>query len=156
MSIDFKRIKLEYEREFSDQSKKGSDHLSFHVEDWPNVLNEIQIEIFREIKSVGVCLYPFYPIGDSFINFGNPFSKIGLEIIYKDYIQEKENKINEFKKKGWKVYKINTNHDRSTLEELFKRKYKRDLENDEDYFNFLDENKDNNLDCLLNYLRIII
>lgn len=158
MKIDFNKIKKEYERQFFEYSKAGSNCLSFHVEDWYDVLDKPQREIFSEIKSVGVFLYPYYPIANSFVNFGNPFLKVGLEIIYKDFKIEKENKIKNFEKDGWQIYTINAFHDRLSYNDLFYQKYRMDI-NDVDYkiyFKFLHDNKDNNLDCLLNYLKIVM
>lgn len=155
MDINFNQIKKDYEQEFSDQSKKGSDKLSFHVEDWNNVLDKSQLEIFREIKSIGVWLFPFYPIGNQFVNFGNPFSKVGIEIIYNNFKQEKEIKIQEFEKIGWEIHKIPAFNNTLSVEDLYGQKHNGYLEDlsSEDYLAFLKENKNENLDCLLHYIK---
>lgn len=155
MNINFNQVKQDYEQEFSDQLEKGSDKLSYHIEDWNNVLDKYQLEIFREIKSVGVWLFPFYPIGNHFVNFGNPFSKVGIEIIYKNFKLEKEIKIQEFEKKGWEIHGISSIHNTLSVDDLYTQKHKGYLEDlsNEDYISFLKENKNENLDCLLHYIK---
>ncbi len=155
MEVNFKKIRKGYEQDFHNSSMNGSKKLSFQHEDWISVLDKPQRDVFSEIKSVGVWLFPFYPIGNSFINFGNPFSRIGIEIIYKNYKKEKEIRIQEFEKKGWEVHKIDSIHDTLSIEDLYRKKYNGFLEDldEEDYLNFLIENKNTNLDCLLHYLK---
>src|SRR5687767_1350653 len=113
----FDLIKLRYEAAFSQCLQREQYHISAFIENWPSVLNKIQTIVYGEIKSAGIRLYPLYPIGEDFINFGNPFKKIGIEIYYKtNGFVEKQAKLERIKNMGWKVYTFESKHSSITLE----------------------------------------
>jgi len=56
----------------------------------------------------GIVLYPQFPIFNSFIDFANPYLKIGLELDGKDYHNldkdyETDKKLSRF---GWKIFRV--------------------------------------------------
>src|SRR5690606_8034649 len=55
-----------------------------------------------------IQLYPQYPIGKYFVDFGNPFHKIALELDGKNFHDEEKDYIrdSELKEIGWTVFRV--------------------------------------------------
>lgn len=154
--INFSILKSEYEKYFDLYRKESYNKtLPPYILDWSKHLNEIQFNIWLQIRCIGVWLYPFYPIGNKFINFGNPYEKVGIEILYEDFIEEKENKIKLFEENGWKVFRISSRYDTLSVEELYEKQYGKNygFVDENDYLNFINCHKKTNLECLLLYIR---
>ncbi len=157
---DFDTIKKYYEISFSEATAGGNRNLDPDIEDWFAILNEVQFNLYQDIKFAGLRLYPLYPVGPYFIDFGNPFEKIGVEIFYKNHGQpEKQGRIDYFKSLGWTVYTIESRDTYDTAYKLFdQQKDKFDVEeldqlDIEDWLKFMEENKETNSQCLMHYLR---
>jgi hypothetical protein len=158
--LDLKWIRNRYEKAYRESLNTNCNTLDYHIEDWHSVLNEVQRVIYDEIKSAGVRLYPFYPIGSGFINFGNPFKRIGIEILYKNFgFKEKQEKIERFKIEGWTVYTFETKYISYILEKLFDNVkdeyYGESFEelDSEDKLNFIEKYMNTNLECLMYHIR---
>ena len=67
---------------------------------------------WNHIRTEGsLALYPQYPVDRFYLDFGNPFLKIGLELDGKDF-HEKSKDIKRdliLKEHGWKIYRIKGN-----------------------------------------------
>ena len=157
---DFDSIKLLYEKSYSKALQTSSQKISTDVEDWYSVMNEVQFNVYNDIKYVGIFLYPLYPIGDYFIDFGNPFAKIGIEILYKDYgLSAKQDRINFFEANDWKVYTIESKNTYLNAFELFDRLKNptetRGLDQVEydEWWKFICDNKETNSQCLIYYIK---
>lgn len=156
---EYTSIKDRYKNGYKDALNAGRKQIQSFIEDWPAVLNQIETKIYQEIKTAGVSLYPIYPVENVFINFGNPFFKIGIEILYKtNGLKEKEEKLNILKKNGWTVYTFETKYTSFILEDLFnyvKDEYSRDcfeeLEPEEKNV-FIERYKEKNLECLIYHI----
>lgn len=78
--------------------------------DWPSIFSPIEWDAWQVIRGDGRCpLYPQYPVGKYFVDFGNPFVKVALECDGYEYHLDKEKdnardyKLSEL---GWRVYRI--------------------------------------------------
>ena len=155
---DFVSIRDLYLKLYNESIEKRKELLHFGVEDWHSTLYEVALKVYNDIKSIGVFLYPIYPIGDYFVDFGNPFKKVGIEILYKErQRQERLDCIEYFEKRGWTIYRLESKHVEPSAEELYRRE-NIDLENpylyeDENMFDFFEKHKDNNSECLIYYIR---
>lgn len=78
--------------------------------DWTRIFSPIEWDAWQVIRGDGRCpLYPQYPVGKYFVDFGNPYLKIALECDGHEYHldKEKDNKRDyELKQLGWTVYRI--------------------------------------------------
>ena len=154
---DFESIKKQYLELHSKAIQNNKEAMHFDVEDWRNTLSDIQLKVYKDIKSVGTYLYPLYPIGDYFIDFGNPFKKVGIEILYKE--REREERlacIQYFEKLGWTVYTLESKYVENSAEELFSKQMNRPGQNfysDDNMFEFVEQNKDKSSECLIYYIK---
>ncbi|HLP11166.1 MAG TPA: hypothetical protein VK177_04480 [Flavobacteriales bacterium] len=158
-SHDFGHIKSAYQEGYNDAIKKKIDKLPTTVENWFETLNQIEFKFLSDIKWVGVLMYPYYPIGDLFADFGNPFKKVAVVIEYKNHDGALlEKRINSFREKGWTVYTLESKSVTYTAEELFDYN-KTDPNLDfyeipqEEFVEFVNLNKAKNSQCLLYYIR---
>lgn len=92
--------------------------------DWYRHFSPIEKNAWNSIRETGgIVLYPQFPVFQYFIDFANPFLKIGLELDGKDYHDkvkdfEKDTKLKRF---GWKIFRVSgkeANSNYSTNNEL--------------------------------------
>lgn len=76
--------------------------------DWGPLFSPIEREAWNSIRGLGVPLYPQLPVLNYFIDFGNPYLKIGLELDGRDYHDyERDLKRDEsLLAIGWKIFRI--------------------------------------------------
>lgn len=78
--------------------------------DWMAIFTPIEMDAWQAIRANGKCpLYPQYPVSKYFLDFGNPYMKIGLECDGKEFHldKQKDNKRDyELKQLGWQIYRI--------------------------------------------------
>ena len=76
--------------------------------DWGSLFTPIEMDAWCSIRSKGVPLYPQFPVFNYFIDFANPYLKIGLELDGKQWHDEvKDKKRDEFLySHGWRIYRI--------------------------------------------------
>lgn len=55
------------------------------VADWRLYLNDIEWLVWEDIRFWGVRLYPQFPVGKRFVDFGNPYVKVALEVDGKEW-----------------------------------------------------------------------
>ena len=118
--------------------------------------------MFSDARSIGIALYPYYPVSGRFLHLGNPFKKVGIEIIYKkEAASDKKFRWEAFQKAGWTIYSIESVDTLLPINDLYSRvktKYGNeghfeDLSDEEDYNNFINDHKETNGECLLYYIR---
>lgn len=154
---DFESIKQQYFLSYDKALRSGIHQLPFNVEEWQHTLSEVQLKVYNDIKSIGTYLYPLYPIGDYFIDFGNPFKKIGIELLYKE--REREERlacIEYFKSFGWTVYVLESKYIEPSAEELYNRLNPdaiQTLYEDDNMFEFVKDQKEVNSECLIYYIK---
>jgi hypothetical protein len=158
---DLDTIKAAYEFNYNKAIRLGLSSIEPYLLDWASILNTPHLAVFNDARSIGVPLYPYYPIGNRFIHLGNPFKKIGIEIIYKgDSADDKKERWDSFKQDGWTIYSIKSSDTFFTINDLYqqvKDLYGDEEElgslNDDDYNNFINEYKEKNSECLMYYIR---
>ncbi len=133
----------------------------YDIADWPNILGPRALMVFDDIRGIGLPLYPIYPIDENeYLEFANPFLKVGIEHVYNNSPEEKvAKKIELLEKKGWTIFPIKSQKTYYTFEQFchFKLveeglgRYE-DLDNNEKE-KFLEDYKFSNTACLLYYLR---
>lgn len=78
--------------------------------DFVKEMTPIEFDTWQVIRILGVLpLYPQYPIGSRFTDFGNPFFKIAIECDGKDFHNDKrKDRLRDqyFKDLGYTVYRI--------------------------------------------------
>jgi len=81
------------------------NHLS-----WSGYFTPIEDNTWQVIRCFGkVPLYPQFPVLNYFLDFGNPFLKIGVECDGKDYHMDKKKDMirdTNLRKIGWRIYRI--------------------------------------------------
>jgi hypothetical protein len=76
--------------------------------DWLQYFTPIEKQAWYSIRAIGVPLYPQFPALDYFIDFANPYYKIGLELDGKDFHDRKRDKIRDqrlFDEEGWRIFR---------------------------------------------------
>ena len=111
----FNRIRIvgQYWKENEERILKNSEvnpRLWFHPEafDWNVLLSPIEMDAWISIRGKGIPMYPQYPVLKYYVDFGNPYFKIAIELDGKDYHDpEKDRKRDiELNAVGWKVFRI--------------------------------------------------
>lgn len=77
---------------------------------WESIFTPIEDMTWQVIRSFGLCpMYPQYPVGKYFVDFGHPGAKIAIECDGKDYHLDKEKDMRRdvtLFKMGWLTYRI--------------------------------------------------
>lgn len=159
-TFNLEEIKERYKYYYEDALLRNIKRLPiYEIQPWDQVLNKIEQRVFEDIRILGVPLYPIFPVaGNTYLHFGNPFEKIGIEIIYKNTPKVLiDRKILLLQALDWKVYTIASQHTYYPLEIFFRIKRKdknlefEDLEEDL-RFAFYNKYREDNTSCLLNYI----
>lgn len=156
---DYPVIKERYKKAYAACLNSGRKHIQEFIEDWPSILTQMETIIYQEIRTAGALLYPIYPVENVFVNFGNPFYKLGIEIFYKTNGQkEKQAKLDLLKEKGWTIYTFETKYISFVLEDLFNHvsnEYNcgcfEELDQEEKDL-FIERYKAKNLECLVYHI----
>ena len=98
--------------------------------DWIRLFTPIEFALWHDIRNANAVLYPQYPVGRYFVDFGNPVAKVAIECdgakwhqdAGKDFARQLE-----IEEMGWRVYRITgrdckTDFDDETLEKSAARK----------------------------------
>jgi very-short-patch-repair endonuclease len=118
----------------SEKRRKGK--ISPYFLDFCNEFTPIEDDSWMTIRCLGTPLYPQFPVQNYFLDFGNPFYKIGLEIDGKEYHQDvhkdtkRDENLNSF---GWRTFRITGSESKRTRKhpyELFEEKKDNKEENE--------------------------
>mgnify|MGYP000221077623 CR=1 FL=1 len=77
--------------------------------DWASHFSPIEEVAWNSIRSHGrIVLYPQFPVFNYFIDFANPYLKIGLELDGKEYHNLEKDKTRDelLSKIGWKIFRV--------------------------------------------------
>lgn len=90
-----------------DAAKKSKWFHPYFI-DFTKYFTPIECEAWNAIRSSRIVLYPQYPVLNYFLDFGNPYLKIGLEMDGKDFHDHVKDKIrdNNLLKEGWKIFRV--------------------------------------------------
>lgn len=77
---------------------------------WGSLFTPIEEDTWQNIRCFGkVPLYPQYPVLNYFLDFGNPFLKIGIECDGREFHLDKEKdriRDTNLRKQGWRIYRM--------------------------------------------------
>jgi very-short-patch-repair endonuclease len=85
-----------------------SDPYSFGF--WDEIFSPIEKLVWHDIRSVGIPMYPQYPVLGYFLDFADPIIKLGIEVDGKDFHTDKEKDLkrqSEIEREGWTIVRIN-------------------------------------------------
>lgn len=131
---------------------RGKWHVSYPF-DWASSFSEAEYQAWCVIRSTGRCLlYPQYPVGKYFVDFGNPYYQIALEVDGKEFHLDKEKDIQRDKallELGWKTFRV-------TGAEAFKQVQEIHEINYGDFEGLTGEEKDLVMDWFMNSVEGVI
>ena len=116
MMYPFNEIKEHYKRLTPLIFAKSEENVSRWVSpycgiDWMSMFSPIEVQTWYAIRQFGRApMYPQYPVGKYFVDFGNPAAKVAIECDgkewHKDIIKEDKYRDDILKEYGWDVYRI--------------------------------------------------
>lgn len=76
--------------------------------DWAVKFTPIEKLAWHSIRSQGVPLYPQFPLFNHFVDFANPFHRVGLELDGKEWHDEKKDRERDqkFAEFGWRIFRV--------------------------------------------------
>ncbi|MGB3777043.1 MAG: DUF559 domain-containing protein, partial [Tunicatimonas sp.] len=106
-------IRQAYVEKMPDIMKVSKDDvrrgISPYFIDWVPVFTPIEQEAWNSIRSTGgIAMYPQFPLFNYFIDFANPYLRIGLEMDGKDFHDQNKDKLRDQKLAdyGWKIFRV--------------------------------------------------
>ena len=109
--MDFDVIKKHYETSKKEIFMYGKNEWGIDPYAWDELytLSPIERALWHDIRSIDCVLYPQYPVGGYFVDFGNPVAKVAIECDGKafhiDKVKESIRQQN-IEALGWTVYRI--------------------------------------------------
>ena len=90
-----------------DAAKRGKWFKPYLI-DFTRHFTPIERDAWNTIRSSRIILYPQYPVLNYFLDFGNPYLKIGLEMDGKEFHNTEKDRIRDTKllKEGWKIFRV--------------------------------------------------
>ena len=75
---------------------------------WLNQLTPIENEALDEIESTQLCMFPQFPVGKRWVDFGNPRIRVAIECDGKNWHNPNKDALRdaELSRLGWKVYHV--------------------------------------------------
>jgi very-short-patch-repair endonuclease len=106
---EVKEYYQQFESNIIQCTSKGQWHVSYPF-DWASSFSEAEFQAWCVIRSTARCfLYPQYPVGKYFVDFGNPLHLVALEVDGKEFHKDKEKDIRrdkELLELGWKTFRV--------------------------------------------------
>jgi len=81
----------------------------YDIYDWDKIWTPIERNTWDAIRYLGLPFYPQYPVGNYFIDFADPFKKIGIEIDGRKFHQDFERdeyRQSKLENMGWEIFRI--------------------------------------------------
>lgn len=77
----------------------------YDIADWINIFTPIEMAAWQDIRYFCLPLWPQFPVGKYFADFGNPVARVALECDGKDFHDPVKDakRDREFAKMGWRV-----------------------------------------------------
>lgn len=79
--------------------------------DWFCLMSPIEDNVWDAIRFLGLPLYPQYPVGSYFVDFGDPFKRIGIEVDSIAWHMDRKKDIRrqkEIENMGWQIFRISS------------------------------------------------
>lgn len=76
--------------------------------DWGAYLSPIEFNAWADIRYIGLPFYPQVPVGRRFVDFGDPYLKIAVELDGKQYHEIEQDRLRdqELWRRGWRTFRI--------------------------------------------------
>lgn len=76
--------------------------------DWSTHFSPIEFQAWTSIRGTNIALYPQFPLFNYFIDFANPYLRIGLELDGEEFHDEKKDKERDemLSKFDWKIFRV--------------------------------------------------
>lgn len=76
--------------------------------DWSRYFSPIEAYAWTSIRSHYMALYPQFPVFNYFVDFANPYLRIGLEMDGKNFHDPVKDKLRDelFYRHGWRIFRI--------------------------------------------------
>jgi very-short-patch-repair endonuclease len=110
---DWDRIRAHYKRHEAAIKAAGASAWGIDAYAWDHNadirLTPIEAWLWSDIRAIGAVLYPQYPVGRRFVDFGNPVAKVAIECDGAKFHQDKEadaKRQGEIEALGWTVYRL--------------------------------------------------
>lgn len=111
LSVRFKALRRFYK--LADSEIKRAGRAEWGIDpyeiDWLSVFTPIERALWHDIRAANAVLYPQYPAGRFFVDFGNPVAKVAVECDGAAYHTDKakdEARDAELRGLGWTVYRL--------------------------------------------------
>lgn len=90
------------------EASRNHRKISPYFIDWLPLFTPIENDAWNSIRFCGVPLYPQVPAMDYFIDFANPYKKIGLELDGKDFHDPASDlkRDEHLRKYGWRIFRV--------------------------------------------------
>lgn len=112
MRAHFARVRAYYDRHLA-AIMRSPDHWFDDVYSWEHdagiQLTPIERSLWHDIRAEGLVLYPQFPVGRYFVDFGNPVWKVAIECDGKQWhvdAQRDAERQASIEALGWSVYRI--------------------------------------------------
>jgi len=110
MNIFSKRkiIKEKYEKILPIIIKSKHKYINPYIVNWEKIMNENEFNLFQCFRVNNIPMYPQYPVLNYWLDFANPYFKVGIEADSNTYHKIENDIIRdiELKKLGWTIYHI--------------------------------------------------
>lgn len=76
---------------------------------WPLYFTPIEYALWNDIRAAGLVMYPQFPVGRFFVDFGNPVARVAIECDGRGHIgreAEDASRQAEIESMGWRVYRL--------------------------------------------------
>lgn len=80
-----------------------------YILNWGKTFTPIEYDAWCSIRMRGLGLFPQYPVLNYFLDFGNPYLRIGVEMDGNDYHEDTEKDLKRDKRlwsEGWRIFRI--------------------------------------------------
>ncbi len=81
----------------------------YDIYDWNKIFSPIEKNVWHDIRTIGLPLYPQFPVKQYFIDFADPIKKIGIEVDGKKWhsdLEKDQQRQREIEHEGWEIYRI--------------------------------------------------
>ncbi|KAA5544850.1 DUF559 domain-containing protein [Adhaeribacter rhizoryzae] len=126
--------------------------------DWGTHFSPIEFNAWISIRAIRIALYPQFPLFNYFIDFANPYLRIGLELDGKDYHDEEKDKIRDelLYKFGWKIFRVKGKETNTEFKDIYEIETDfSDFQDEEQRYESLSNWLLNSCDGVINALRIV-
>lgn len=105
---DWKLIRAFYNRPEIVELLAAGKRISPYFIDWLKYFTPIEADAWMSIRGIGMPLVPQYPVLNYFLDFANPYRKIGLELDGRDWHDTTRDMDRDLSlwREGWRIFRI--------------------------------------------------